>query len=50
MVVSNKFLCGEGYITLHYCKICGEPYLNYENAKDCEKGHSRNQGNNAIKT
>jgi len=41
MVVNAlKFICGEGVIPLYYCKICGAPYLNLEEAMGCERRHS----------
>jgi hypothetical protein len=44
MVVSNsKFLCGAGCVTLHYCKICGEPHTTSMEAKRCEESHLEGQ-------
>ncbi len=40
MVVTKvKFICGHGPTTLHYCRLCGEPYLNPVDAEECERGH-----------
>ena len=40
MVVSKRrFICGCGSIPLHYCKVCGTPYLSIEDAEECERGH-----------
>lgn len=50
MVVRNiKFLCGDGFITLHHCRICGEPYHTHDDAEDCEKNHSSNKENSTNK-
>jgi len=40
MVVSKRrFICGCGSIPLHYCKVCGTPYLSIKDAEECERGH-----------
>lgn len=40
MVVSkNRFICGVGTIRLHYCRVCGVPYLDRKDAEECERAH-----------
>jgi len=40
MVVSkNKFICGVGNTNIHFCSICGTPYITLEEAVKCKRGH-----------
>jgi len=39
VVIKLKFLCGDGDLPMHYCKVCGIPHLYIDEAKKCELGH-----------
>jgi hypothetical protein len=41
VVTKNKFMCGDGVIALHFCKVCGTPHISNEEAEECEKRHTQ---------
>lgn len=42
VVFKKKFICGLGTVLIHYCRVCGAPYLSQEEAEECEEKHSPN--------
>jgi len=48
MVVNKvRFICGMGTVPLHYCRICGVPYLSLNEAERCEQAHTDHLGEGA---
>ena len=42
MVISAiKILKDNEEIVFHYCSVCGIPYIDIENAENCEKSHKK---------
>jgi hypothetical protein len=50
VVIKKKFLCGLGVVPIHYCRVCGAPYISKEEAKECEGMHATHSEEGAKTT
>ncbi|KON31331.1 hypothetical protein AC482_01190 [miscellaneous Crenarchaeota group-15 archaeon DG-45] len=44
VVTKSKFICGDGPVTIYYCKFCGSIHLSAEQAEKCERGNGCHAG------